>query len=107
MNELIRMQNGTSLLDIETSNKIASFEKLIKELKEQEEALKEAIKAEMEAKGLLKVEDEINGITISYVAETMRESFDSKKFKAENPDVYDEYIRFSPVKSSIRIKVKE
>lgn len=106
MSELIRTQGGVSILDIETSNKIAEFELWIKKLKEQEEALKEAIKAEMEAKGIIKVEDEINGITISYIAETMRETFDSKKFKADNPDMYDEYIRMSPVKSSIRIKVK-
>ena len=103
---LIRMQNGLSLLDMETSNKIAEYERQIKVIKEQEEILKEAIKAEMEAKGIIKLEDEINGISITYVAETFRETFDSKQFRADNPDTYDMYVRMTPVKSSIRIKVK-
>lgn len=105
MENLIIIENGTSLLDVAVSNKIAEFERAMKEIKEQEEALKEAIKAEMEARGILKIEDETNGMTISYVAPTTRETFDSKKFKADNPDMYDEYVKLSPVKSSIRIKL--
>lgn len=105
MNGLIKIENGNSILDIAVSNQIAEFERQIKLLKEQEENLKEAIKAEMEAKGILKVEDTTNGMTISYIAPTTRETFDSKKFKADNPDIYDEYVRLSPVKSSIRIKL--
>ena len=103
MTQLIKIENGTSLLDIEVSNKIAEFERQMKHIKEQEDALKEAIKAEMEAKGILKVE--ADGIAISYVAPTEREMFDSKKFKADQPDLYDEYVKFTPVKSSIRIKI--
>ena len=105
MNELIKIENGNSILDMAVSNKIAEFERQIKLIKEQEEALKEAIKAEMEAKGILKVEDEANGMTISYIAPSFRETFDSKKFKANNPDMYDEYVKLSPVKSSVRIKI--
>ena len=105
MTELIKIENGISLLDADTSNKIAEFERQIKLIKEAEDALKEAIKAEMEAKGILKVQDEINGMTITYIAPTFRETFDSKKFKADKPDMYDEYVKFSPVKSSIRIKL--
>lgn len=101
---LIKFTNGNSILDIETSNKIAEFERKIKELKEQEETLKEAIKAEMEAKGILKVE--ADGITITYIAPTQRETFDTKAFKKDNPEMYDDYVKFSPVKSSIRIKVE-
>ena len=106
MNDLIKIENGISILDAETSKKIADFEWAIKQLKEQEEELKEAIRAEMEAKGILSIKDETNGMTISYVAPSNRETFDSKKFKADNPDLYDEYVNFSPVKSSIRIKLK-
>ena len=102
---LIKFANGNSILDIETSNTIAYFERKLKEIKEQEENLKEAIKAEMEAKGILKIEDETNGMTITYVAPTTREAFDSKQFKKDNPDLYDEYVKISPVKSSIRIKL--
>lgn len=105
--ELIKRENGITVLNAEVSGKIAEFERQMKTIKEQEEQLKKAILTEMESKGIIKVEDEINGLSITYVAETMRETFDSRKFKVDNPDMYDEYIRISPVKSSIRIKVKE
>ena len=105
MNDLIKVENGNSVLDVAISKTIADFERQIKFIKEQEEALKEAIKAEMETKGILKVEDATNGMTITYIAPTYRETFDSKKFKVDNPDVYDEYVKMSPVKSSIRIKL--
>ena len=105
MNELIKVENGNSILDPRISNRIAEFERQIKFIEEQEKVLKEAIRAEMEAKGILKVEDKTSGMTITYIAPTMRESFDSKKFKADKPDLYDEYVKLSPVKSSIRIKL--
>ena len=58
----------------------------------------------MESKGIIKVETE--EITISYIAPTDRETFDSKRFKADHADLFDEYVKMSPVKSSVRIKVK-
>ena len=107
MNELIIRENGISVLDAEVSGKIAEFERQIKAIKEQEEALKEAIKTEMEAKGIIKITDEINGLSITFVEATERETFDSKRFYNDNPDLYDLYVKITPVKSSIRIKVKE
>lgn len=105
MTELIKIENGISILDADVSNKIAEFERQIKLIKEAEDALKEVVLAEMEARGILKLQDETNGMTISYIASTERETFDSKKFKADNPDLYDEYVKLTPVKSSIRIKI--
>lgn len=102
MNEIIIQDNNTLSEDIE--KKIVSIEKRIKKLKEQEEAMKAALLSTMEAKNLIKLETE--KLVISYVAPTDRESFDSKKFRSDNPDLYDEYVKISPVKSSIRIKVK-
>ena len=57
----------------------------------------------MENNGVTKFDGD--GIKISYVAETTRETFDSKQFKADMPDLYNEYVKFSKVKSSVRIKV--
>ena len=105
MDSLITIRDGIAVLDAETASRIAEFERTIKSIKEQEDALKEAIRAEMEARGILKVEDKTNGMTITYIAPTTRETFDSKKFKADKPDLYDEYVKLSPVKSSIRIKL--
>lgn len=102
MNEIIIQENNT--LSEEIEKQIVSIEKRIKKLKEQEEAMKAALLSAMEAKNLIKLETD--KMVISYVAPTDRESFDSKKFKEDNPDLYDEYVKISPVKSSIRIKVK-
>lgn len=102
--ELIKVENDLTILDLEVSNKIAEFERQLKTIKEQEDELKKAILEEMEAKNIIKIESD--DLMISYIAPTDRETFDSKKFKAENQDLYDEYIKMTPVKSSIRIKVK-
>lgn len=104
MNDLITIKDGTALLDVETSAKIAEFERKMKEIKEAEDALKQGILKEMEQKGILKVETE--EMTISYVAPTDRETFDSKRFKFDHPDMFDEYVKLSPVKASVRIKIK-
>ena len=105
MAELIKIESGTAILDAEAVRKIAEFEDAMKKLKQAEDKLKKDILAEMEEKGILKIENDT--MTISYIGATGRETFNSKKFRADNPDLYDEYVTISPVKSSIRIKVKE
>lgn len=102
--ELIKVENGIGILDAEVSKNIAKFEKAIKEIKEKEEELRLSILAEMENKNLLKLETD--DLMITYIAADKRETFDSKKFREDNPDLYDEYVKFSPIKSSIRVKVK-
>lgn len=104
MNELITINNGKAILDTETASKIADFERQIKVIKEQEDALKEAILSEMESKGIIKVDT--GDLLISYIAPTDRETFDSKQFRNDHPDLFDEYVKFSSVKSQIRIKVR-
>lgn len=101
--ELITMSADTALLQPEISKKIADFERQIKEIKQAEDELKTKILEEMERKGLLKVKTD--DLAITYVAPADRESFDSKKFREDHADLYDEYIKMTPVKASIRIKV--
>ncbi len=101
MNELITT-NGE--LTAETSLKIAEFERQVKEIKKQEDELKKAILAEMENKGIIKLDTP--DLAITYVAPTNRESLDTKALKEELPDIYDTYVKISPVKPSIRIRLK-
>ena len=105
MNELIKFRDNTILLDAETSRKIAEFERQMKAIKKAEDELKEKILAEMESKGILRVATE--DVAITYVAPTDRETFDSKRFKFDHPEMFDEYVKMSPVKASVRIKVKD
>ena len=102
--EIIVRNEDKYVLTSDTSKKIAEIEIKMKALKAKEEELKQMILKEMEEKNLLKLDAE--ELSISYIAPSERETFDSKALKEELPDVYDIYIKFSPVKSSIRIKLK-
>jgi len=101
--ELITIDNNIAILDAETARNIAEFERAIKSLKEKEESLKTAILDEMERKNIKQIETD--DMTISYVAGFDKETFKTKDFKSDHPDLYDDYVKMSPVKSSIRIKV--
>ena len=102
--KLINIENNVALLNADISKQIAGFEKTIKEIKEKEDDLKQAILNEMESKGIVKIDTD--DLTINYIASADRETFDSKLFREDHADLYDEYIKFTPVKSSIRIKLK-
>ena len=103
--ELITISGTSAILNPEVSSKIAEFETQMKMLKEKEDELKKAILAEMESRNIIKLETP--ELLISYIAPTDRETFDTKRFRAEFPITYDEFVSMSPVKSSIRIKVKK
>lgn len=104
MNNLITTNNGNYVLDNFTSNRLAYLENQIKELKAIQDAIKESIQKEMEEKGIIKIEND--ELSINYIAESYRETFDSKSLKKDNEDLYNSYIKISPVKASVRIKIK-
>ena len=105
-NELITVnEEGVSVLDSVVSAQIALIEKTLKEYEEKEKVVRDAILKEMEKKGIIKLETPL--MTISYKASYDKETFDSKAFKKDNPDLYDNYIKMSTTKSSITIKLKE
>lgn len=103
--ELIKVENGIGTLESGTAKLLAEYEDALKVIKTIEEEMKEAIKAEMESKGIIKIEDEVNGIVISYIAPSDKEQFDSKKFRKEHADLYDKYVKMTPTRSSIRVKL--
>ena len=103
MDELIVFEGKTPLLNPAVSIKLAEFERMVKEVKEKQDELKQRILEEMESKGILSIKTP--ELTISYVAPTTRETFDSKTFRKDHPDLYDEYINISLVKGSVRMKV--
>lgn len=105
MDKLIRIEQDVALLNPSVASALAEFERQVEEIKAKEDALKQRILEEMEANGIIKIETD--ALTITYVAPSSREKFDSKKFRKDNPDLYDEYVSISSVKSSIRMKVKE
>lgn len=104
MNDLIIKKEN----DYQLAHTIISELKLIdeeeKELKQRKEDIREILLKEMEENNILKIEDE--KISITYKAPTERETFRTAKFKKDLPDLYDTYVEFTPVKSSLLIKIK-
>lgn len=105
MNELITITDGNALLNPETAQQIAEFERRAKEIKDAEKALRERIQAEMESKNIKSIKTP--EFSITYKDEYDKEKFDSKTFRAENPDLYDAYVSMTHCKASIQIKMTE
>lgn len=104
MGELIKVENDIAVLTEGTAEKIVEFERIVKDIKEKEEALKSAILEEMRANNLIKLETD--ELILTYVAPTTRENLDSKALRAELPQIYDTYCKLSTAKESLRIKIK-
>ena len=104
MDKLIRIENDNAVLVQSASAMLAEFERQVKEIEAKQKDLKNRILAEMEANGILSIEND--ELSITYVAPYPKESFDSKAFRKDNPDLYDEYVKISRVSASVRMKVK-
>ena len=104
MNNIIERTGSDVMFSEEVCEKIISLEKQAKEIKKQQDSMKNEILDAMQKYGVFKIENEM--LKIAYIPEHDAEKFDSKAFKEENPDIYDSYVKMSKVKPSIRITVK-
>lgn len=109
MEELLKIYSNNELQIAEVEKQIslavADLQNKQKELASKNEQLKEQIKEAMENEEIKKFENDY--ISITYVAPTTRNTVDSKKLKEEFEEVYNQCLKTSNVKSSVRIKVKE
>lgn len=101
MNDLIKFEHGE--LARKAVDYIIGVEKQMKALKEQYDQFKSDLLTAMEQNGIVKFESD--NVRINYIGESTRETFDSKQFEADFPDLYDAYIKMSTVKPSVRVKV--
>lgn len=101
MSNIIKFEDGK--LAQQTVDYITAVETQMKALKAQYDEFKDALLNAMEQNGIVKVES--GNVKINYIAGTTRETFDSKQFKEDMPDLYNEYVKFSKVKASVKIKV--
>ena len=104
MDEMIVFENGNAVITKEVLDQIAVIDTQMKFYDTQYKMLKEQLKEKMEEAGIVKIE--MPDVDITYVGPTQRESLDSKALRAEEPEIYNKFIKKSDVKSSIRIKVK-
>lgn len=101
--ELIKIENSY-VLDKASVDEIKEVEKLAKAVKQRQDNIKAELLKAMEQNGIIKFENE--DLLINYIAPSTRETFDAKKLKEDNQDLYDLYVKLSDVKASVRIKLK-
>lgn len=101
---MIIKKDENYVLQEQTNNQLVLLEREIQDLTEKRNQIRDAIMKEMQDKGFYKLEND--ELSITYIGETERESFDSKKFKEEHRDIYKLYKKTSKVAPSIRIKLK-
>lgn len=102
MNNLIEIKNGKL-----AENAVALLiqkEQEAKRAKEEYDALKDQLLTAMEKYDVVKIDTP--ELLISYVAPSESERLDTKALKENCPDLYNEFVKFVPVKASVRIKVK-
>ena len=104
MNNIIQRTGSEVTFSEEVCEKIISLEKQAKEIKKQQDTMKNEILDAMQKYGVLKFDNEF--LKIAFIPEQDAEKCDSKTFKEENADVYDLYAKITKVKPSIRITVK-
>lgn len=83
---------------------IAKLEKQKKAIEEQEKVMRDKLLKACEDYGVIGFDNELMSVT--YVPETTRDTFDSKQFKIDHPELAPLYTKTSKVKASIRIKVR-
>ena len=95
----------------EALEKLADFEGFITlaeaelESRKQDIAtIKEYLLEQMKTNSVKKYESE--KIIITYVAPSERKTIDSTRLKTEQPDIYENYVKTSQIKETIKIKVK-
>lgn len=104
MKDLVVLENGEYSLATDTINTIVTIEREIAKLKEMQDTYKKTLLEQMEANNVIKID--VPELTITRTPPTQRETLDSKLLREEKPEVYDEYVKFSEVKGSLRIKIK-
>lgn len=100
--ELINSDDLHNALVIE--RKIVEMEESVKILKAERAKFVSGMYNLMEQHDIKQIDNEAYRIT--RVLPTTRKSFDSARFKKDNPELYEDYVKESPVKGSLRITLK-
>ena len=79
MNNIIERSGADVVFSEEVCEKIISLEKQAKEIKKQQDNMKNEILEAMQKNGVIKIDNEF--LKIAFVPEHDAEKFDSKKFK--------------------------
>ena len=101
---IVKSEKGDLILAPELEQKIVELEEMKKKIKKADGEIRKALTEAMQNAGMMQIKTD--RLTISYIGESDRESFDSQAFKDERPDLYDLYVKFSKVSPSIRVNMR-
>jgi hypothetical protein len=104
MSNLVPVLNEQGELSTTVTQLLKHYEEQIKYMEEMRKNYLQAIQEAMESNGVKKFENDY--IAITYIEPTSRVSLDQKALKEQDFDTYLKYAKESPVKASVRIKVK-
>lgn len=85
-------------------NQIQNLKQQLQELETQENEFKNIFIEKMKQNNIKSFD--LGNVKITYVAPAVRKSFDSKRLELENKEVYEQYLKESKVKESLRITVR-
>lgn len=102
----LQYEQGETLpiLAKEAEQLIIGIESQIKQLTEQKKAFTDGVMKAMVQAGVYSWKGE--HVTITRKTATARKSFDKEKFDKDYPNVYEQYIKETPVSESLLIKIK-
>lgn len=119
MNSLVPAKNDIEKLTKKMSLKViksdefndfyAGIEQTIAQLTEAKKAIDASVKDAMRKEYLYSGTQTIKtkDLTITFVPSGVRDTFDTTKFKEENPKVYEKYIKTSQTSEALRVKVNK
>lgn len=104
MTNYLQIQDNAIQINPEWLEKYKNFKALQLKMDLAEKEFKEQLKEAMEQTGKTSVI--VDGFSAVVKKPTTRTSLDSKRLKAELPDIFEEYSKTSEVKGSITITVE-
>ena len=103
MNDLITIENNELKLLDEGIKEIKKFQKAKIQLNLMEEKIKKMFLDLMEQTGTTRFTSPDGTFKVTYIAETISSTFDSKKLKEENPDLYEKYKKETTRKAYVKL----
>lgn len=97
--------NNNLILNEDTEQKLISLISKQKELEEKMKEIKDNLLQELISNDIKSIKTD--NLTITVKESYDRETFDTKRLKQEDENLYNKYVKFSKVKESIVIKCND
>jgi predicted phage-related endonuclease len=101
---LTKTQKEIAAVEAQVLEATADLQKKLLTLREKDNEVRTAIKEAMIKNNVKKFDSD--NLTITLIAASTRKTLDTAAIKEQEPEVYEKYLKETPVAASVRIKVK-